>query len=118
MYRNKNGWFPEDFDPATITLLIEVPPKRFKKRTDTLLKNFPCRYQFTNTQILPDDINEYRYIFKIKDVTHLYVDYYIYDRLKDINYSPTGYYTSWDNAYFVLYEILKYIKKRYGTTQG
>jgi hypothetical protein len=134
MYKNSNGWFPKDFDPASVTLLIETPPKSYKKKMDTLLKDYPCRYEFTNgNNSGSNNENSYRYIFKMKTwevsgwqttnirstyVTTRYADYYITDQVKKVDYPPTGYYTSRSNYYSALFEILKYIKVKYGPKHG
>jgi hypothetical protein len=132
MFKNTDGWFPNDFDPDSVTLVIQSPPtKSFKKKIDTLLKNYPCKYILVKNISQYFDPNKYRYLFKLKfwqtwytdAATHIstlstYADYYITDQLKNIDYPPTGYYTSTGYSYAVIFEILKYIKGRYGAKLG
>jgi hypothetical protein len=132
MYKNSNGWFPSDFEPEKVVLLIpKSTDKRERRKMDTLLKKYSFRYEYPNNynddslNINYADSLTYRYIFKSKvfevkyydSQTHLsststYADIYIYDRLKKKAYPTTGYYSF--GSYDVFIEVVKYIVKKYG----
>jgi hypothetical protein len=133
MYKNSNGWFPLDFEPDKVILLIpKSDKKKDQKKMETLLKKYTFRYIYNNDNtesylnaIYPD-ATTYRFVFKSysfnsksydsdthRSYTSYYTDYYIFDRLKNIEYPITGYYTHTPVYYHVFHEIMKYIIFKY-----
>ncbi len=131
MYKNSNGWFPEDFDPRQQTLLI--PESRlytFDKKMKEILADYPYKYEYFNYRDTLKWRNEsidtarYKYAlferywsFDEKDYGSMlsheiyYSDFYFINRVTFKRYPPTGYYSRKNANYLVVKSIIKYLSE-------
>lgn len=98
MFSNGAKWIPEDFHPASTTLLIIRfgNEKEYQAAQQFMKENYPYPYEFTYTlDTAKFDAKKYRYMIQDIHVSMSHtrpvtgIDYYFYDRIEAREYPPT-----------------------------